>query len=134
MNKLNWILILIFSIVLFYQKCYIKTENLPCENCLYQDKMMNCGPTALKMVLTDLNININLSEIERATNFQKKAGVTLLDLYNYTKILGLKPNALRISENNLKNTPLPGIVFIKSKVELAIFMGGHHGSFRCLRH
>lgn len=98
--------------VWYYQTYYIDIKKLPCNNCIIQDKRMNCGPAALKMVFQDFNIHLALSEIEKETNFNKSEGVSLLDLFNYCEKMGLQPRGLRLNEASLK-AYTPAIIFIK---------------------
>jgi ABC-type bacteriocin/lantibiotic exporter with double-glycine peptidase domain len=113
-NILMTIIVLILLFGLYYKSCYINIEKLPCSNCIIQNKRMNCGPAALKMIFKDFNIHLSLETIENETNFDKKKGVTLLDLYTYCERMGLKPKGLRVSEDSLKACIFPSIIYISN--------------------
>ena len=98
---------------IYYQMCYVSKEKLACKNCLFQDKKKNCGPTALKMVLSDFKIEMDLEQIEIETNFQKESGVSLLDLYSFSEKIRLRPSALRLNKENIYDITFPAILYIK---------------------
>lgn len=113
-SSINLMLISVLVAIVFYRNSYLSISILPCKNCLFQNKKKNCGPAALKMVLTDLKVEYSLSDIEKETNFNPHKGITFLDMYNFSKNLGFNSKALKIPATYLSKCAFPNIIFIRN--------------------
>ena len=82
------------------------------EGVVLQTRMMNCGPTALKMVLDNLGIEREIADIENTIGLDE-AGSSLFDLMQYAESQGVHAEAWRLNMDDLENQPLPAIVFIE---------------------
>jgi ABC-type bacteriocin/lantibiotic exporter with double-glycine peptidase domain len=76
-----------------------------------QNRTMNCGPSALKMVLDSLGVKRTLAEIEGAITIDER-GSSLFDLMTYAQNQGLRAEAWQLNGDNLQDKPLPAIVFV----------------------
>ena len=82
------------------------------EGVILQTRKMNCGPVALKMVLDNLDINRELTDIESMIRLDE-TGSSLFDLMEYAESQGVHAEAWRLNIDDLESKPLPAVVFIE---------------------
>jgi len=81
------------------------------EDVALQTHNMNCGPSALKMVLDSLGVKRTLAEIEDAITIDER-GSSLFDLMTYAQNQGLRAEAWQLNVDDLQDKKLPAIVFV----------------------
>lgn len=81
------------------------------EGVLLQTNTVNCGPTALKMVLDSLGVERTLADIESAVTLDER-GASLFDLMTYAKNQGLRAETWKLHVDDLADKPLPAVVFV----------------------
>lgn len=96
------------------------------EGVVLQTRMTNCGPAALKMVLESLGIDRELTDIEDMIGLDE-TGSSLFDLMKYAESQGVHAEAWRLNIDDLKDKPLPAIVFIEDDHFAVLDQINQHG-------
>lgn len=85
-------------------------EYLGSEGVVFQAGRMNCGPTALKMVLDAFGIPSTLAEIEQKAGLTDR-GTSMLTLKMVAESKGLRAEGWKYALEDFKAAPMPAIVF-----------------------
>ena len=86
----------------------------------------DCGPAALKIVLSHFGVNRSLEEIAQLAKATAQ-GTSMLDLKKCAETYGLAAAGWALAPQDLSSIPLPAIVFLKS-CHFAVLEGVHSDS------
>ncbi|MDE6842046.1 MAG: peptidase domain-containing ABC transporter [Muribaculaceae bacterium] len=92
--------------------------------CFRQTELSDCGPTCVRMVAYSLGCRISRVTMRRMVE-TSKAGVTIGDLCDSCRTLGLNPYPLRIGMDSLGRMPLPAILYWEQRHFVVLYhIGG----------
>jgi ABC-type bacteriocin/lantibiotic exporter with double-glycine peptidase domain len=86
-------------------------EFLGTEGVLFQRSTMDCGPTALKMVLDHFGIQSSLNELSSLAH-QTTRGTSMLTLKGIAERKGLHVEGWHFTFDDFQKAPLPALVWV----------------------
>lgn len=104
------------------------SEYLGREGVVMQTTRMNCGPSALKMILDGHGVRIPLDELESIIPVSED-GASMLALKNAAVQFGLETDGWRLVFDDLRTGPLPAVVFVDRSHFVVIDSIRHHTVF-----